>query len=230
MTIVHRHNPLLKNKLLQLSEAADADKLQGCLSALSATDFRTAGFLLANEVLPSLQNEQFWPLFFYIVPTNSKAFLGTFLKGASALYRSGRLQLPGASLKLFAEKCTAIDTRKCLETLLPLLKTTQEVAVLCSAFFGNNMQQSIPFLMKAHTIPSFYQLFLLLKMSEPEEVEQSAQALLRMGDELSLKMASVLKHYFALDNISALYALRIEVYELSRLDNGYEFFHKMLTK
>ena len=85
MVNIRRHHPVLLNRLKQLFEAGDADALNKTLNELSAADFRTAGFLLADNLL-STYPEHFWDFFLTIVPSKPKAYLGTFLKAALQLY------------------------------------------------------------------------------------------------------------------------------------------------
>ena len=87
MRTFQRHNPALLQKLNALAAADDADGLRDYLLSLSASTFRTAGSMLADEVLLA-HSAHFWHLFSVIVPAHAKAFLGTFLKVAVALYKS----------------------------------------------------------------------------------------------------------------------------------------------
>ena len=51
MRTFQRHNPALLQKLNALAAADDADGLRDYLLSLSASTFRTAGSMLADEVL-----------------------------------------------------------------------------------------------------------------------------------------------------------------------------------
>ena len=72
-------------------------------------------------------------------------------------------------------------------------------------------------------------MFNLLKSFETERIAHYARALLMLKTQLAYNMASVLKQYFDIDNIPAVFSLHIEPYQLHRLDKGYETFVKVLT-
>ena len=46
---------------------------------------------------------------------------------------------------------------------------------------------------------------------------------------MAYKMASLLKSYFDIENVPVTFSLNIESYQLSRLDQGYDKFKKMLS-
>ena len=99
----HRtHNPVLEQRLRNFIVRRDAEGLSGCLKELSNADFRTSGILLRECLLTELQGEDFWKFFLTIVPTNSRAYLGTFLKAAAVLYEYDSISLASPALDTFA--------------------------------------------------------------------------------------------------------------------------------
>lgn len=229
MSTFKRYNPVLKSRLTVLAKKADAQGMLSILRSLSVSDFRTVGYLLAEEVLPTLSGEDYWTFFSVIVPTDAKAFLGTFLKAVPKLYREGKLRVDAERLSLFADTCSAIDKSKVVTALLPLLRTPEEVALIIELFFGNQLDASSPYLIKAHTLPCFYRLFVMLKMAEPEDVRRVAIMILKRADAMSYRMTSILKAYFDIQDLPAQLSFNIEDYQLNLLDQGYERFAKMMT-
>lgn len=227
--MIKRYNPVLKNRLSVLAKKSDAQGMLSMLRSLSVSDFRTAGYLLAEEVLPMLSGEDYWTFFSVIVPSDAKAFLGTFLKAAPKLYREGRLTVDAERLSLFAETCSDIDKSKVVTAFLPLLRTPEEVALVITLFCNNQLDASCPYLIKAHTLPCFYRLFVMLKMAEPDEVRRVAIMILKKADAMSYRMASILKAYFGIQNLPAQLSFKLEDYQLNLLDQGYERFAKMMT-
>lgn len=225
---VYRHNPLLKSRLLAFLANGDAQGMRVCLTSLTVSDFRSAGRLLAEEVLPSADNDAFWHFFRTIVPTNPKAYLGTFLKAAVKLYRQGKLQLQESRFADFSRSCSVIDKRKFLEALLPEAKTDSEVRVLVSAFCQGQIAEAAPYLLRAHTPQTYYVLFQLLKTADAELVRKYALLLLRNADSLSFNLASILEQYFDLAPLPGNFSLRLQPYQLNCLDRGYEAFLKYL--
>lgn len=210
-------------------QKGDATELHSLLQTLSVSDFRTAGYLLAENVLPTLSSQTYWHYFVTIVPQNSKAYLGTFLKAAQKLYNMGQLQLSQTHLQSFALTCSDVDVSKMLTTLLPLLKTSDEVELLTTLFCHNQLSKASFYLVKAHTLPCYYQLFKLLRMAEnATEIRQVALSVLRRGDALSYRITSMLKAYFDIKDLPVRLSFNVEDYQLSRLEQGYENFVKMV--
>lgn len=230
MITYKRYNPLLKNRLTFFTKKTDSSGLLALLRSLSVSDFRTAGYLLAEEILPTLEDEAYWRFFSVIVHSNTKAYLGTFLKAATRLYRERRLTLNKEALSAFSKVCSEIDKSKLLSSFLPLLRSPEEVGWLVKTFSVGQPHEASPYLIKAHTIPCFYQLFLLLKMADVADVHRVAITVMKQGDAMSYRMTSILKAYFALEGLPVQLSFNLEDYQLSRLDQGYESFAKTMRQ
>lgn len=230
MTSPYRPNLVLRNKLQRLLQNESPEALRDFLPALSVAEFRAAGRLLADDLLPQVPGERFWELFVTVVPSHPKAYLGTFLKAATKLYRTDRLVIDEAALSAYAVSCTPIDVRKVLEAFLPRLRTAGEVMTFVNVFCGGQLDAAGTYLMKAQTPAAYYILFLLLKTADAEVIRRYAIALMRQGDPLSFGLVSILAGYFGLESLPGTFSLRLEAYELSRLDQGYDAFVKILNK
>jgi len=232
MTTLHRHNALLSQKLQAYIDQRNPQGLLNALNSLTATEFRTAGYLLSAELLPQLSDETFWTFFLAIVPADSKAYLGTFLKAAVSLYNSQKLSLKERPLKSFAKIATAIDGHKTLDALLPVLRKPEEVERLLRVFSSYDAGTGAPYLHRAGTSQAYYVLFKLLKTadSQPSLLRRNAIALMKKGDKLSFNLASILCQYFDLRDIPGSFSLRLHPYELGRLDQGFEVFEKTLNR
>lgn len=230
MVTTHKHNPILKSRLLAQVQADSAEGLDALLRSLSVAEFRTACYQLAEEVLPTLDSEHFWRFFIYLVPPRAKVYLGVFLKAAVKLYRAGKLQLDEQVLADFALQATSIDVRKTLERLLPECSDPAEVQLLVRVFCQNQLEPAAPHLVRAGTPATYYQLFCLLKTAESDRrlLHRYAALLLRKADPLSFNMTSIIRQYFDLNDIPGRFSLQLEPYELSRLDQGAEQFFKIL--
>lgn len=230
MSTFKRYNPVLKNKLNHCVQRKDAELLLSTLQSLSVSDFRTAGYMLAEEILPTLSNDDYWSFFLTIVPYHAKAYLGTFLKAAHKLYVKGVLNMSEQSLQLFSQQCSSIDRGKTLTALLPLAKTYQEIEMLIRTFCHNQLSIASAFLIKAQSIPCYYQLFMMLKMADPQDIRAIALSVLRVGDARAYRMTSILKAYFDISDLPVQLSFRVQDYELNRLDQGYEQFKKMMMQ
>lgn len=230
MISLRRHNPVLRSKMLAHTERNDFEGLAQMFERLSVSEFRTAGYLLAEDVLPTLTDGAYWQAFNAIVPRNAKAYLGTFLKAGTTLYRKGTLTISAASLESFAKTCCAIDERKTLEAFVPQLRTSDEITELLRLFTRCGNEAKLLILARTRTLPAFHALFLALRTLDEAEIEKCAAALVHNNDELSFRMVSALRAYFGLSGVKGTFALALEDYELSNLELGYDSFVKTLTK
>ena len=237
MLNVRQHNPLLRNRLLSYITAHDADGLADCLATLSNTEFRTAGFLLGEELLPLLSSKveeedgAFWHFFLTIVPRHPKAYLGTFLKAAATLCQACSLSLSDSRLDHYAkEQASPIDRRKALDALLPQMHTPQEATRLLQLFGEESPEAQVHALLRTNTAVGCYLLFRTLKTCEENRqlLHQCCIALLKKGDSRSFNLACILYEYFGLDQLPATFSLQIRPYQLGRLDDSYESFLKIL--
>lgn len=237
MLNVRQHNPLLRNRLLVYIAANDAAGLADCLASLSNTEFRTAGFLLGEDLLPLLADGEeensagFWNFFLTIVPRHPKAYLGTFLKAAVSLCKTGKLSLNDSRLDSYAkEQASPIDCRKVLDALLPEMKTPQEGMRLLQLFGEEKAETQVQALLKTTTPVGYYLLFRTLKTCEENRrlIHLCCIALLKKGDNRSFNLASILYEYFDLDELPATFSLKIRPYQFGRLDDSYESFLKIL--
>lgn len=233
MTVIRRHNPVLKQRLLHLLQAGDVEGVRQYLTTLSCTDFRTATWLLGDElcVQAELRTDAFWPLFVALTSFNAKAFLGTMLKAAVRLYNKEYVAFDAAALRPFAAKATSIDATKTLQAFLPTLRTADEVQSLLSLFPVMPQQQVV--LLTQHLTPATcFVLFLALRQWEHDTalLRQTTFTLLRSPHKLAYNMASIIVHYFGLKDIPAAFSLTLQPYELSRLEVSEELFKKMLMR
>lgn len=233
MVTLHRHNPILKERLMtQARIPGNAAGMLEKLSALSVAEFRTAGYLLAEEILPQLPAEDYWLYFLTIVPTDSRAYLGTFLKAAVAGYRNRRLPLDEQALTRFAPQATPIDRRKLLEALLPACRRTAEANMLVRVFCEDRLADAFPHLLKAATPIALWVMFRLLRATEcsEEQLKHYIVLLIRQGSPATVNMADIIRRYFGMKDVPVRYSFRLENYELSRLETGEEYFMKVLTR
>lgn len=230
MVNIRRHHPVLLNRLKQHFEAGDARALNKALNELSAADFRSAGFLLADNLL-SAYPEHFWDFFLTIVPTKPKAYLGTFLKAALQLYERDEKWLNFVLLRYFSEEyASPIDSRKCLEFLIPGMHSIEHVEALLDIFPPSSSSAKAILLMKAGTPISYFILLqtLLSSDEDKEELRHYCLYLMKRGDSISFNMAVIIRTCFDLGSLPGTFSLKLEPYELSRLCESYDSFEKVL--
>jgi hypothetical protein len=224
--MLRRHNPILRQRLMQPLQAGDVKALQEVLASLKSMDQKTAGYILAEEILPSIEEKLFWECFLMIVPSNPKAYLGTFLKGALALYKQEKLSLTSDALKEYLQTgISAIDCRKVLEAFLPVARRHEEITHLLK-LFTSDIQQRLSLLLRITSLPAAYALFQEMKTQEEDLdlLRNTCLALMKRGDSRAFCLASICVSYFGLESIPGTFSLTLQPYELSRLDQSYETF------
>lgn len=230
MVNIHRHNPALRARLKSAIDSHSAAQLASVLRGLSNSEFRTAGYMLADELLPAPETaEHFWDFFLTIVPENPKAYLGTFLKAASSLYLAGRLDIADERLKAYSTSASPIDCSKVLTAMLPIAKTVKDGEKLLQLFSRDETPCTL--LIQAGTAVCCFILFRHLQQHEGDEelIRQQCIRLIKKGEKRSFNLASMLQQYFDIKNLPGCFALSLQPYQLSRLDMTYDKFLKILN-
>jgi len=232
MTQFRKYHPVLEKRLLAFAEIGDAAGLLAFLRTVSHADFRTASYLLREKLLPSeAVAPRFWQLFATLVPADSKAYLGTFLKAAIPLFQAGRIEFDFVCLESYSAQCTPIDCRKLLDSWLPFAKNPDELRSLLQLFCPEDDEIRIGYLLQVNTGPACFELFQRLRRLEhrPAEVRRCCLHLMQRGDKRSFNLAGILQKYFDLGELPGTFSLRLEHYQLGRLDESYEKFLKILN-
>lgn len=232
MSTFRRYNPQLERSLIEAARSERPEALPALLGGLAVSARRTAGYLLSDRVLPALGDETYWRVFGAVVPADTKAYLMTFLKAFVTGYRDGRFVLSLAPLQALSLTATPIDRRKLCETLLPVLRSSTEVKSLLEALSCYTLDCAADWLIAAQTVPCYHQLFLLMRQEEcrPALLRRYALELIKVARPLSFRMAAIAEQYFGLPDLPATFASRLEPFELSRLELGYEPFAELLRR
>ena len=230
MNMHHYHNPVLEQRLRTFIVRRDAKGMLECLRGLSNADFRTSGYLLREHLLTELKGEEFWDFFLTIVPADSRAYLGTFLKAAVILYEYDNITLDTSRLEDFAAKATEVDKRKFLQTFLPHIQRVGDAERILRLFTDGEPHSAIPYLVAVPTNVAGYLLFQTLRRIDhrPETLRNVCIALMKRGDTKAFALASILKAYFGLPELPGTFSLRLEPFQLSRLETSYDAFCKIL--
>ena len=221
----------LETRLRPLVSNGDAEGVLALLQTLSVAEKRKADTLLANTLLQEMQDAAtFWGIFDKVVQSLPKAYLVTFLKAATVLYKKGVINFKDDAVRKYSTWMSAIDRRKTMSAFLPLMETPQEVDETLHAFSIDNPEEKISILPAIRTMPCRYELFNALKMIEGEEgkIRNCCLVLMKQGERFSYNLASIISQYFAIDNLPGTFSLRMKPYEQSRLDGSYENFCKLM--
>lgn len=199
--------------------------LPAYLDGLTHSAFRTAGYLLGEQVLPQLDSSEFWEVLSLLIDYNSKAFLVTGMKAAAN--RVGEFRLPQAERLWARLSSNETDASKTLLTLLPKVKDDIELARhLLNVMTAENAEKRIAILLRIETPEAAFLLLKSLRLVEHDRslLVRTTCFLIKRGDALSFNLASLFKSFFGLDEVRGTFSLSLQPYELDRLENHYETF------
>lgn len=225
------------NRLLAFAKLSSWDKMQEYLKTLSNSRFRTASYVLADKLLPALDDKSFWECFCCVVPKESKVYLVTFLKAALLLYKEEKLLFQSETFVNFGKSVyddnRLVDRRKTLTLLLPELRTSEEVGQLLSVFCLDSNDLKIQYLvMSQESKPCYHVLFSLLRHTDLPNDRMSAilSKVLCRKTSMAYNFVCIAKAYFGIDKAMGNFSLTMQPYELSRLEYDYQKFVQLLTK
>ena len=231
----HTYSPVIMRNIRSYIQDLNFEALNAYFQGLSNSEFRTAGKMMSDNVLPQLDAEVYWQCFEVLYRQSPKAWLVTLLKAAVALYARNKLTFEG---EIWNNVCTTIadenrliDERKLLQYVLPCLRTPAEVKNVLEVLLLSD-EKGIKYLVEQNTVPCYYILFQKLRGmdNEPDKIALCCAEVLHKGGDKAFNFVSILKNYFDLPTIRGVFSLHINPYELSRLDSSYDLFVQMLTK
>ena len=212
------------------------EQLLAYLAEMSNAQFRNASRVLGERLLPSVDNDVFWPLFRTLFLSDRKAYLGTLLK-ALVLRLSPRgtevstsiLEESGIWTSEFVSVChelTDTDRKKVLLSLLPLFASPSDAERLflqCGLKEGSSW---IPYLLQVQSKPCYFLLLKALRYVEHDKplLIRTCHFLMKRGDGLSFSMASLLRLSFGLEEVRGTFSLSLEPYQLARIEQSYDAF------
>lgn len=218
---------MIASRLRQIADGRQWSLLPSYLSGLTNAQFRTAGYLLGEQVMPALEKEDFWSLLTLLYNYNAKAFLVTCMKAATQrVGEFGDAEAEGV-WKILSHN--EIDAQKALLTLLPVMHEEVELAQhMLNVMIGDKPEKLIGILLRIDTPAAAFLLLRAMRQVEHDHdlLVRATYYLIKRGDALSFNLASLFKAYFGLDEVRGTFSLRIEPFELARLETNYEAFKK----
>ena len=189
--------------------------------------------MLADEVLVrGCTISVFWQLFFDIVSMHPKAFLGTFLKAAAKRYAISDLQVHPCpeTLRKFAQQASAIDCKKILQSLLPIMREPAEVQDLLQLFGPEESEMTASLLIKFDTKATYYALFQEIRKADGniDFLRDITLRLMHKGTQRSFRMAAIMQAYFGVNDLPGQLSLQLQPFELSLLEKSDKYFLKII--
>lgn len=227
---------VINNKLQTLAKAEDWLQMSGYLKGLSNSGFRTASYILAERILPQLSNDAYWQCFSKIATTNTKAYLMTFLKAGLLNYQKQQLSFLSPEFMSFAcstqKQEKSLDRQKSLLYILPHLRSFEEVKGVLDAFCGTMLHHKMKYMvLSAESKPCYYALFQLMRHNdvEVEIIIRNLKTVLQRSTPMAFNFVSIMRAYFDIEELNGQFSLRLEPYELSRIETNYDAFVAKLT-
>ena len=171
--------------------------------------------------------DTFWRLLADVVPTNAKAYLGTHLKQAEILLNKGLLNPVDERLEQWRATASNIDVQKLFTTFAPHVHGIENWREFMKIL---NVEAPESLYLKHLTPETYYLLFQVLKQcDDTQKIRQICVRLLTEGSDKSYNFVALAQRYFQLENFPARFSLKIEDYEIGRVDESYEKFRKLLS-
>ena len=227
-----RSKPTAMQYLRQAIEEGEWQKVMERLDAMSNMEFRRAEAHVRTQVLPKLKNDELWTALLHLIRYRRQAFLsGVLAVEGRAKDGTLRFDCEGArELAQWLKEEQPESVSKAANMMLPLMQNEEQIEALLNTFETGNELSRIAALLKVDTPLCLYVLFCTLRRMHDGKAlaAKCAQHFMKKGDDRAYNMAAIMKAYFGLDELNGRFALRIEPYELSMLDNGSEAFYHLL--
>ena len=226
------YNPAISRCLQTYAASRDWQGLLVYLQGCSNAQFRTAGYMLAERILPSLAEPDVWELTSTLVSYNSRAFLVTLLKAIAVRLSDDTLQLHSEGCCNFLHQVASnpLDVQKTLLQLLPVIASPHDIQWLFRQVGIEEGEPQVPYLMRTATLPAAYALFHTLHRAEHNRslLLRVTYMLMKRGDGVGFNLASLLRTYYGLEEVKGTFSLQIQPYQLARIANSYDAFRQLM--
>lgn len=226
MSADRHYSKSIEQKLLPSVATGDAEELLSLLDSFSRSEQRTAGYMLGERMLTDVPTELYWQLTSALVRHDSRAYLITLMKTFLVRLSRGTASLSDQPFVRLASEFNAIEQQKVALLLLPELRTPQMVEELFTVMGIAKGREQMVYLVRIDTLPCLFLLLRSLRYIEHDrtEVLKVARQLMKRGTGMSFNLASIIKVAFGLDELSGTFSLRLQPYQIARLEQSYEAF------
>lgn len=221
------------DKLKLQSLVADTDSLIAYLSGLSNAQMRIAQKTLSEDILPLLaSDDEYWMVFIALYRSNSKMWLVVLLKSLGRRIADGRTRV--SELIEFvgglSGNFTDIDRQKFLACMLPLLENPEDAKLLLRATGLGESADWIGHLLAIRTKAAGFLLLEALRYVEHDRslLFRTCRYLMKRGDTLGFSLASIIRLSYDIKEVRGTFSLHLAPYELSRIEQNYDAFCKVV--
>lgn len=226
MSADRHYSKTLEQKLLPPLQTGDAEGLVRLLDSFSRSEQRTAGYMLGELLLADCPAERFWQMTEALVRYDSRAYLITLMKTFLLRLEQGTAWLSDKPFARLAASFNDVERQKVALLLLPALTSPEQVEQLFHVFGIAKGREQMVYLVRIDTLPCLFLLLRSLRYIEHDrtEVLKVARQLMKRGTGGSFNLASIIKVAFGLDELSGTFSLRLQPYQIDRLEQSYEAF------
>ena len=220
------YSKTIEQKLLPPLQTEDAEGLVHLLDSLSRSEQRTAGYMLGERLLIECQPDVYWKMTDALVRYDSRAYLITLMKTFLVRWKQGTASLSDEPLAHLAASFNDVERQKVALLLLPKFDQPKQVEQLFYLLGISKGREQMVYLVRIDTLPCLFLLLRSLRYIEHDrsEVLKVARQLMKRGTGGSFNLASIIKVAFGLDELTGTFSLRLQPYQIARLEQSYEAF------
>ena len=220
------YSKTLELKLLPPVQTGDSEGLVHLLGSFSRSEQRTAGYMLGERLLLECPSEVYWQMTHALVRYDSRAYLITLMKTFLVRMERGTASLSDKPFQRLAAAFNAVERQKVALLLLPALARPEQVEQLFRYMHIGKGREQMVYLVRIDTLPCLFLLLRSLRYIEHDrgEVLQVARQLMKRGTGISFNLASIIKVAFGLEELTGTFSLRLQPYQIARLEQSYEAF------
>lgn len=230
------YNEVIQERLEAFVRTESWEGLTSYLDGLSHRDFRMAGFIMSERFMPRMDTPLFWNLFYALLAYDSKAFLMTMLKSVPLRRRQMGFSLCREDgyrrVAAYLNQCgTDIDRSKFISYMLGVFaEEVDELEFLLGSLHVDHPRERMHYLLRGEGLGCYYLLFKAMRQTEHDRdlLTGCCRFLMRKGDALSFNLASVAKVYFDLPQVKGSFSLKLDPYQLGRLEMSYASFRRVM--
>ena len=225
--MVDRHySRTLEQKLIPPLQARDAEALVRLLDSFSRSEQRTAGYMLGERLLHDCPTDVYWQMTEALVHYDSRAYLITLMKTFLVRIGRGTASLSDMPFSRLAASFNGVERQKVAFLILPELARPEQVEQLFQLMGIGKGHEQMVYLVRVDTLPCLFLLLRSLRYIEHDRLKvlQVARQLMKRGTGSSFNLASIIKVAFGLEELSGTFSLRLQPYQIARLEQSYEAF------
>ena len=226
MSADRHYSKTIEQKLLVPLQAESTKELVTLLDSFSRSEQRTAGYMLGERLLLDCPSELYWKVTEALVCYDSRAYLITLMKTLLVRWERGTSSLSDAPFAQLAASFNEVERQKVALLLMPAMQRPEHLEHLFSVLGIPKGREQMVYLVRIDTLPCLFLLLRSLRYIEHDraEVLKVARQLMKRGTGASFNLASIVKVAFGLDELTGTFSLRLQPYQIDRLEQSYEAF------